>query len=164
LISGLKQLGISLAYCRVGSNPNPICMQLFATRSVWILVNNIQPVADAPIAPRRVLFVSGDADLRAVVERVLERAGYQVHAVAHSGHALLLCRTARFDLLIAELSGPDISGPALAEQVRRHCPGLTALYLGNLGTVDGVDNLLVRPFTKDDLLERIALALAGVAS
>jgi DNA-binding response OmpR family regulator len=133
-------------------------MQLFATRSVCILVNNIQPVADAPIAPRRVLFVSGDADLRAVVERVLERDGYQVHAVAHSGHALLLCRTARFDLLITEFSGPDISGPALAEQVRRHCPGLTALYLGNLGS-DGVDNLLVRPFTKDDLLGRIALIL-----
>jgi CheY-like chemotaxis protein len=127
-------------------------------------VNNVQPLTDPPVAPRRVLFVSADADLRAVVARVLEGDGYQVHAVAHSGHALLLCRTAGFDLLITELCGPDISGPALAEQVRRHCPGLTALYLGNPGTPDGVDSLLARPFTKDDLLERIALALPGVAA
>jgi DNA-binding response OmpR family regulator len=140
-------------------------MQPFVTRNVCILVNNdIRAIVETPPAPRRVLFVSGDADLRAVVSRVLDREGYQVQAVAHSGHALLLCRTAGFDLLVTELCGPDISGPALAEQVRRHCPGLTALYLGNPGTADGVDNLLVRPFTRDDLLERIALALSGVAA
>ena len=139
-------------------------MRVFATRSVRILLNNVEPVVDSPVPARRVLFVSGDADLRAVVTRVLEREGYRVHSVAHSGHALLLCRTASFDLLLTEMSGPDISGPALAEQVHRHCPGLTALYLGNPGSPDGVDNLLVRPFTKDDLLERIALALSGVTA
>ena len=139
-------------------------MQPFVTRNVCILVNNhIQAPVDSPSAPR-VLFVSGDADLRAVVSRVLDTEGYQVKAVAHSGHALLTCRTAEFDLLITELCGPDMSGPALAEQVRRHCPGLTALYLGNAGTAEGVDNLLVRPFTKDDLLERISLVLSGVAA
>ena len=137
-------------------------MHPFATRSVSVLVNKPQPVAETP--RRRVLFVSGDADLREVVTRVLHRNGYQVYAVVHSGHALLLCRTQEFDLLMTELSGPDVSGPALAEQVRRHCPALTALYLGNAGTTDGVDNLLVRPFTQDDMLKRIKLALSGVAA
>jgi DNA-binding response OmpR family regulator len=111
-----------------------------------------------------VLFVNADADLRAVVTRVLEREHYRVSAVAHSGHALLLCRTMEFDVLVAELCGPDMSGPALSEQLRRHCPHVATVFLGNPGTPDGVDSLLVRPFTKDDLIERLDLALSGVAA
>lgn len=115
----------------------------------------------AAAASHRVLFVSGDADLRDVVKRVLERAGYGVDAVAHSGHALLLSRTNRFDVVIAELSGPDVSGPALVEQLRRHCPRSAAIYFANPGTPEGVEHVLVRPFTGDDLLERIDIALAS---
>lgn len=120
-------------------------------------------VAD-PGTLRRVLFVSADADLRSVVQRVLAREGYEVHAVAHSGHALLQCRTVAFDVVVTELSGPDLSGPSLADQLRRHCPGLSVIFLGNPGTPEGVDHVLVRPFTRDDLLERIHLALNAIAA
>jgi len=113
---------------------------------------------------RRVLFVNADADLRAVVTRVLQREGFRVQAAAHSGHALLLCRTTTFDAVVSELCGPDISGPSLVEQMRRHQPAIAAIYLGTPGSPDGVDHLLVRPFTKDDLVERIQLVLSGVAA
>ena len=113
---------------------------------------------------RRILFVNADADLRAVVIRVLEREGFRAHAAAHSGHALLLCRTMTFDVVVSELCSPDISGPSLVEQVRRHQPAISAVYLGNPGSPEGVDHLLVRPFTKDDLIDRIELVLSGVAA
>lgn len=108
---------------------------------------------------RRVLFVNADSDLRQVVTRVLERENYDVRAVAHSGHALLLSRTGKFDVLIAELSGPDVSGPALLDQLRRHHPQLAAVYFGNPGTPEGIEQVLVRPFTREDLLLRLDLAL-----
>ena len=110
------------------------------------------------------LFVNADADLRTAVTRVLEGAGFRVHAVAHSGHALLVCRTMTFDVVVSELCGPDMSGPALVEQLRRHHPALTSIYLGNPGSPEGLDHLLVRPFTREDLVERLDLALAGVAA
>jgi DNA-binding response OmpR family regulator len=132
-------------------------------RRVSIPVINSAPAA-APARGRRVLFVSADADLRAVVTRVLERENYRVRAVAHSGHALLLCRTAAYDVMVAELCGPDISGPMLAEQLRRHCPGMTALFLANPGTPEHVDSVVVRPFTRDDLVGAIEVALLGVAA
>ena len=113
---------------------------------------------------RHVLFVNADADLRAVVARVLERERFRVRAVPHSGHALLLCRTERFDLAIVELSGPDMSGPSLLQQLRRHQPSLTSIYLGGPGTPEGVEHLLVAPFTTEDLLEEIQVALSGVAA
>jgi DNA-binding response OmpR family regulator len=113
---------------------------------------------------RRILFVNADADFRAVVTRVLQREGFRVEAAAHSGHALLLCRTTAFDAVVSELCGPDISGPSLVEQMRRHQPSIAAVYLGTPGSPDGVDHLLVRPFTKDDLVERIEFVLSGVAA
>ncbi len=135
----------------------------FTTRRVSVSVMPDVSVAD-PGTLRRVLFVSADADLRSVVQRVLTREGYQVHAVAHSGHALLQCRTMDFDVVVTELSGPDLSGPSLAEQLRRHRPGLSVIFLGNPGTPEGVDHVLVRPFTRDDLLELINLALNAIAA
>ena len=138
-------------------------MQPFASRRVSIPVQ-FDEAAGLSRTGRRVLFVRDDADLRAVVTRVLEREGYEVRAVSHSGHAHLLCRTMAVDLLIAELSGPDISGPALADQLRRLCPGLSVLFLGNPGTPEGVDNVLVRPFTRDDLVDRLEGALKALAA
>jgi len=127
-------------------------------------VANLQSFSRTPGQGRRVLFVNADAELRAVVSRVLEREGFRVHTAAHSGHALLMCRTTTFDVVVSELCGPDISGPALVEQLRRHHPVISSVYLGNAGSPEGVDHLLVRPFTRDDLIERIELALSGVAA
>ena len=105
-----------------------------------------------------------DAEFRAVVTRALEEEGLQVHAVAHSGHALLLCRTQQFHLALVELAGPDISGPALVEQLRRHQPDLSCMYLGNPGSPEGIEHLLVRPFTREDLVGHVQSALSGVAA
>jgi len=135
-------------------------MQPSATRRVQIAVPAREPAfVSGRQTAARILIVSGDPDLRAVLTRVLQQAGYLVDAAAHSGHALLLCRMESFDGLVAELCGPDISGPALADQVRRHCPEIATVYLGNPGTPEGVENLLVRPFTRDDLLDRLEAAL-----
>lgn len=146
-----------------GLVPNT-AMQPFTTFRVSIPVTGELPVSGRAVSLRRVLFVSADAGLRDVVTRVLAPEGYDVRAVPHSGHALLLSRTAEFDVLIAELSGPDMSGPSLAEQLRRHCPRLSTIYLGNPGTPEGVDHVLVRPFTRDDLIGRLRVAARVVAA
>ena len=113
----------------------------------------------------QVLFVSEDADLRAVATRVLERDGYKVSAASHSGHALLSALSTPVDILVAELSSPEMSGPALADSLRRLHPEMKAVFMGQPGTPDGIDHVVVRPFTRDDLLSRIELALCiGSAS
>jgi DNA-binding response OmpR family regulator len=111
-------------------------------------------------APLEVLLVTADDELREAGERALTRQGYRVRVAAHSGHAVLAGLTSRVDVLIAELSAPDISGPALAQLLRKHHPGLRAVFLANPGTPDGIAHVVVRPFTRDDLLARIALTSA----
>ena len=102
-----------------------------------------------------VLFVTGDADLRAAGERALTNAGFAVQCAAHSGHAVLAGLTSRVDVLITELSAPDISGPALAELLRRHHPDMRVVFMAHPGTPEGVEHVVVRPFTRDDLLAKI---------
>jgi DNA-binding NarL/FixJ family response regulator len=55
------------------------------------------------------------------------------------------------DVLAVELSMEDVSGPALAERLRRHCPDLRTVYFAKSGTPE-CDGVIVRPFTRDDLL------------
>jgi DNA-binding response OmpR family regulator len=114
-----------------------------------------------PFAPT-VLLVSGNDDFRAVVTRVLSRAGYHVVAASHTGHALLAGLTKPIDLVAAELSMDEMSGPALTGRLRRHHPGVQALYFGNAGSPLAED-VLVRPFTGDDLLARLHATMLTAA-
>jgi DNA-binding response OmpR family regulator len=132
-------------------------MDTCVIRRVWIAIDPLGPAR----AERTVLLVTGDADLRAAAERAITAAGYRVLAAAHSGHALLACMgQGTVDTLVTELAMDDMSGPSLAERLRRHHPNLQTVYLANAGTSE-CEGVLVRPFTRDDLLARIeAAALA----
>ena len=110
-------------------------------------------------APGVVLLVTADANLREAASRVLSREGYEVLCAAHGGHALLACLQAdRVDVAVIEMSMDDMSGPALAERLRRHNPRLRAVYVAQPGTTD-CEGVLVRPFTRDDLLNELSVAL-----
>lgn len=109
-----------------------------------------------PARDFEILLVTPDDDLRAVGERVLAQEGYNVRVGAHAGHAVLAAMTTRVDVLVTELSAPDMSGPALTELLRRRHPGVRVVYMANPGTPEGLDHVIVRPFTRDDLVGRIA--------
>src|SRR5260370_41098553 len=81
-----------------------------------------------------ILFVSQDADLRAVARRVLERAGCHVSTAAHGGHALLACAGGRpIDVLVIEQDMPEGAGQAIAARLRRYHPGLAVIRLCHAG-------------------------------
>lgn len=120
--------------------------------------------AAIPSAALEVLLVTADPDLREVGARVLTREGYRVRVAAHSGHAVLAGLLSRVDVLVAELSAPDISGPSLAQLLRRYHPALRAVFMANTGTPEGLEHVVVRPFTRDDLLARIASTSSAPAS
>ena len=114
-------------------------------------------LATPPQAGQTVLLVTEDVNLREACGRALVAAGYSVVEAAHSGHALLASlRGGAIDIILTELSMGDISGPNLAERVRRHHPALRAAYLANAGTPE-CDGVIVRPFTRDDVLRQLTV-------
>jgi CheY-like chemotaxis protein len=109
------------------------------------------------------LLVTNDANLRAVAARVLPPEGYDVVTAAHSGHALLACLSGQIDVMVVEMALEDTTGPELAATLRRHQPALRAVYLGESGTAPA-EGVLVRPFTRDDLVSRLDGVGAAVIS
>ena len=102
-----------------------------------------------------ILFVTGNADLRAVVERVLGREGYEITTASHSGHALLAgFECEHIDVLISELQLDGTTGETIAASLRRYHPAIRAVYMADTGTPPR-PGVVVRPFTRDDLVREI---------
>ena len=102
-----------------------------------------------------VLFVTGNADLRAAARRVLAREGHEVATAAHSGHALLAgLECERIDILISELQLDGVTGEWVAEALRRYHRDMRAIFMANAGSAPR-PGVIVRPFTRDDLLAEI---------
>lgn len=110
-----------------------------------------------------VLFITGDADLRAVVTRVLGREGHEVMTAAHSGHALLAgLECERIDVLISEAQLDGVTGEWVAGSLRRYHRDLRTLLMADAGTPARA-GVLVRPFTRDDLMREIATICAATS-
>lgn len=108
-----------------------------------------------------VVVVTPDANLRTIAEQVIGAAGYRVLTAPHTGHALLAClKAGSVDVLAAELSMEDLSGPALADRLRRVCPAMTSIFFADAGSRESA-GVLVRPFTGEDLLAAVATARAS---
>jgi CheY-like chemotaxis protein len=113
----------------------------------------------------RVLFVSHNGDLRAVATRVLRKAGFDVTAAPHGGHALLECLGGRFDTVVIEDRLPEGPGGAVAERLRRYCPDIQVVRMWDRRTATAGDGpVLQRPFTADDLVAAIERATVSSAS
>jgi len=108
-----------------------------------------------------VVVVTPDPNLRTIAEQVIGAAGYRVLTASHTGHALLAClKAGSVDVLAAELTMDDLSGPALADRLRRVCPEMTAVFFAEAGSREST-GVLVRPFTGEDLLAAVATARAA---
>jgi two-component system cell cycle sensor histidine kinase/response regulator CckA len=104
--------------------------------------------------------------LRRLVQRVLEDDGYRILLASNGREALELVEqhAEEIDLLITDVSMPQISGPDLVAQVNRRWPDLRVLYLS--GHADsalsggGVQvNLLRKPFELEELTRRVSETL-----
>lgn len=103
-----------------------------------------------------VLFVSHDAELRAVASRVLMSAGCRVTAAAHSGHASLACMTDTFDVLVIERLMADGTSAAVASRFQRQCPEGNIVWIGDSTTGAPDDLGIAQPFDAYDLIAAVS--------
>ncbi|MGO9961141.1 MAG: response regulator [Solirubrobacteraceae bacterium] len=126
-----------------------------------------EPAAEAADARRAtLLLVEDEPALRTLVVTMLEEQGY---AVLHAGNGLDAIAVAErhvgaIDLLVTDVVMPRLSGPELARQLQTLRPGLEVLFMSgyddsrlvNRGVQKTNVNLLVKPFTPDQLIDRVA--------
>ena len=98
----------------------------------------------------------------------LREVGYIVLEAANAGEAVQHAeREGRIDMLVTDVVMPGESGVTLAEEFRRHRPEARVLYVSGYGARElarrGVEddgaNILTKPFSHDELLIAVRVAL-----
>ena len=113
---------------------------------------------------RTVLVVEDEPTVRTMAVRTLQEAGYKVHEAGHGREALELIEglPGQVDLVVTDIGMPEMDGHELARRLQSTRPGLPVLYISGYGDAGSVSPFLQKPFSPDDLVDRVAAVLAGV--
>jgi CheY-like chemotaxis protein len=121
-------------------------------------------------APKRILIVDDEPVIVQFVDRVLRGAGYLTSIAGGGVEALQIAEgSAPFDLIVADVNMPDMSGPDLVSRLRMRQPDLRVLYLtgfnDQLFAAKSVlwegEAFLDKPTTIEGLLQAVSLILFG---
>ncbi len=113
-----------------------------------------------------ILLVDDDDLARKLVQRVLIRMRYEVHACPSAAQARdwAAAHADAIDLLITDINLQDESGGALAASLRAQLPALPVLYISGYPTpaepLEQGSGFLGKPFTPDELSEAVRALLA----
>ncbi|WP_238182670.1 response regulator [Methylobacterium trifolii] len=118
--------------------------------------------AQAAARPASILVVDDDAEVRHVTASFLHDFGYSETEAADGPSALALMERGRFDLVVADLAMPGMTGVELAAAVKSRFSDLPVLILtGHAEAMPIPDDLpvLAKPFKSSDLASRISSLL-----
>jgi two-component system cell cycle sensor histidine kinase/response regulator CckA len=140
----------------------------------------VLPVAGEPAddpAPARdlqrptLLLVEDEPALRTLVVTMLEEEGYLILQAGNGLDAIALAERHRgeIDLLLTDVVMPRMSGPELAQELRGLRPGLEVLFMSGYndsrlvhrGVEESNVNLLVKPFSPDELVDKVSELIRG---
>ena len=112
-----------------------------------------------------ILCIEDEADVLALISRLLTRAGYRVETAATGREALVKIAQSHPTLILLDLMLPDIDGFALCEILRHNratatipimlLGGWTSPEARHVGLELGALDYVVKPFSPRDLLQRV---------
>ena len=122
----------------------------------------------------RILIAEDEPDVRTFVMRALGGAGHETEWAGDGSEALEALSRARsenrpHDLLLTDILMPVMDGVSLALLAARDAPSLKIMlmtgYSGQRERAHGLDaiihDILLKPFTLDELVTRVAVVLDG---
>jgi PAS domain S-box-containing protein len=136
------------------------------------LISELRPAempksaADSAVGDLRILVVDDDEAVQELACEFLERADFQVITASGGAEALRIfqARSQEIDLVLLDLSMPDIDGRQTYEEIRRCCPDTPIILVSGYNeemaaarfdaAAAGIE-FLAKPYTAEDLVERI---------
>jgi two-component system, cell cycle sensor histidine kinase and response regulator CckA len=123
-----------------------------------------------PLAGTRTILVVDDVGVvRKIAFRLLSEAGYRVFEAGTAAEALEVLATSRqpINLAIVDVILPEVNGVDLVRIVREQWPATRVIFMSAFPAEvlvrEGLDHpdvmFLAKPFTRDELLNKVASAL-----
>jgi two-component system alkaline phosphatase synthesis response regulator PhoP len=113
-----------------------------------------------------VLVVEDDREIRELVRRYLERAGYAAHTTGSGAEAIRVLGSAGIDLVVLDLGLPDVDGLEVLAAARAagEVPVVVLTARSGLderirGLQLGADDYLTKPFSPTELVLRVGAVL-----
>jgi DNA-binding response OmpR family regulator len=127
---------------------------------------SISQVAALPVRSR-ILVVDDEPQIRDVVTRALQAAGYGIDSAADGEAGLTLALSGEYQLVILDILMPIADGRHVLRQLQRQRPDQPVLVLSCLSDVtakvdlldSGANDYLTKPFSLDELLARVRVQL-----
>ena len=118
--------------------------------------------------PDSILLVEDEQSVRTLARHILEASGYTVLDAANGPEALDACKSLKRPpaLVVTDVVMPQMSGPALVEEVMKLYPGISVLYmsgyidrLGSYGPAMQETPFLQKPFSPEVLANKVRQVL-----
>jgi DNA-binding NtrC family response regulator len=121
---------------------------------------------------RRILIIDDEEDIRALVQHMLNREGYETASAAEGREGLRLQRQAPADLIITDLMMPGQEGLETIMEIRRLFPHTKIIAMsggGQGGVLDflpiatqlGAARTMAKPFTHEQLITTVREVLGS---
>ena len=119
----------------------------------------------------KILVVDDDAQMRSMIVQMLEREGHNVSTANNGKEAVQRFRQGHSDLVVLDILMPEMDGIEATMELKREFPAIRILAMSggrralspqfNLDSakVLGVQGTLAKPFTREQLLRAVKLAL-----
>jgi len=124
-----------------------------------------------PKGRERVLIADDETQILRLEKQILERLGYTAECAENGTDALKIFKAnpQGFDILITDMTMPDMTGDVLARQIMEIRPGFPVIICTGFSEKIlpekihslGIKGLLMKPVSKSDLAHQIRKALAG---
>ncbi len=111
----------------------------------------------------KLLIADDEAPLRELLERGLTEAGHEVTTVADGMEALQALEREAFDLLLSDITMPELDGISLALKVSKEWPGLPIVLMTGFSDQQArarnlsalVQQIIAKPFALKDLVRTV---------
>jgi len=118
------------------------------------------------LPPLHMLIVDDDPTIGDMLQRLLERTGHRIVVAQDGTTALRLYHRERFDLVLTDLSMPEMSGVELVRQLRAYDPEALILLFTGQALEEQIDQalkagavtVLYKPFELEDFLQAVSRA------
>jgi len=176
-------LGMSIVYGIINRHCGDISVESVVGQGTVFRI--LLPIAPAPssskqpaeaVTPQqrlsgRVLIIEDDAHNRDLFMNALTLFGHRAVAAAGGAEGLELFRAEPFDIVVTDLSMPGMNGLDVAKEIKKRAPSVPVILMSgavlqgleNTVKETGVDFILPKPFSLDDLNKMVVTGLQPAA-